>query len=1063
MLSAPAILALLVLALAALVVLARRVDALAAAGRDLSDNPLVYVLGLGVYATGWTYFGAVSDAVNRGPLYFAYYLGPVAGALIWWQVLRRLVRIKNEHHITSLADLLSARYGKSQAVAALATALAVVGTVPYVALQFRSILSTFAVLALEGEPDPAALGPWLGLAMALLLTAFTILFGIRHADPTRRHPGMMSAVAVMSLFKLAAMLALGLFAAASLPGDVAGAIARVRAAGNMPDLGAPGGQPYSLWATVFLLSLAASLTLPRQFHAAVVENARERHILTAMWGFPLYLLLLTVSVPLLALAGLSVGLPARQAHLFSLLLPLSTGQPLLALVAFLGGCAAAVSMVFVAAMTMTVMIANHLLLPLARFSPALAFFRRNILPCRWVAAGLYILAGYGCHLLLDEGYLLADFGFIAFAAVAQFAPALTAGLFWTRASRAGALWGLGLGAAVWAYTLVLPALCRADVLPLGLVTAGPLGLSWLRPEQLFGLSALPPLVQSVFWSLLANAGALTALSLAGTQGGRERLVSKEFVGVLTARETGTTPEQAVADIPLRRKSHRLAGVLRWYLPRGEALGIMAECEAECGLSGRQYISVLELAALRGRVEKRLAGIIGAASSSRVISEAPVFNLEESRALSQAYGGLLADLRITPEELRQGVDYYRERERLLAEHSAKLLEGIAEREREILRRRRVETALRQARRKYRGIVENALEGFYQCAEDGRIRDVNPAFLAVAGYPYVKTLKESVGAMQNLLADPTAWNALIMRLEGGGVVTDFETAVRRRDGELRWVRMNARLITRRDGSLAVDGSLQDITERKRAREEIIKLNAELEQRVVARTAELQAANRELEAFSYSVSHDLRQPLRSIDGFGQILEEDYKDKLDAEGRDYLGRIRRATQRMGALIDDILRLGQVTRIEMHREPVDLSAMAREILDGLAEQEPGREVRAVVAEGLTAKGDARLVRVLLENLIGNAWKFTRRTESARVEFGAGPDQPGGAASFFVRDNGAGFDMAYAGKLFGAFNRLHTQDEFEGTGVGLAIVARVANRHGGRAWAEGVPDEGATFRFTLGG
>ena len=291
--------------------------------------------------------------MNRGPLYFAFYLGPAAGALVWWQVLRRLVRIKNEHHITSLADLLSARYGKSQAVARPGHRPGRGGTpCPTWPSSSAPYLSTFAVLALEGEPDPAALGPWLGLAMALLLTAFTILFGIRHADPTRRHPGMMSAVAVMSLFKLAAHA--GPSASSrppACPGTWPGAIAQVRAAGNMPDLGGPGGVPYSLWATVLLLSLAASLVLPRQFHAAVVENARERHILAAMWGFPLYLLLLTVSVPILALAGLSAGLPARQAHLFSLLLPLSGGQPLLALAAFLGGCAASVSMVFVAAMT----------------------------------------------------------------------------------------------------------------------------------------------------------------------------------------------------------------------------------------------------------------------------------------------------------------------------------------------------------------------------------------------------------------------------------------------------------------------------------------------------------------------------------------------------------------------------------------------------------------------------------------------------------------------------------------------------------------------------------------
>ncbi len=1063
MFSPAALLAMLVLALASLVLLARRVDALAAGGRDPSDHPLVYALGLGVYATGWTFFGSVGDCLARGPLFLAIYLGPTAGALVWWQVLRRLAKLKDEHHITSVADLISARYGKSQAVAFLVSGLALVGTVPYVALQFRSILSTFNVLVSAGVQPEGAFRHVLGLSTAGLLIAFTILFGIRHADPTRRHPGMMSAVAVMSLFKLVAVLVLGFFAASTLSFDLADAARRAQTAGAFPSLGGTGGVPYSLWSAVLVLSLSASLLLPHQFHAAVVENARPAHIVTAMWVVPLFLLLLVAGAPILALAGFSAGLPVSQANVYSLLLPLSAGRPLLALLAFLGGCAAAVSMVCISAMTMTVMIANHWVLPLAQAVPVLGFLRRRILPCRWAIAALYILAGYGCHLLLDQGLMLADFGLIAFAAVTQFAPAALAGLFWIRANRTGALWGIGLGAVVWAYTLILPALARAEVLPMDLLLSGPWGLFWLKPEELFGLSVLPPLAQSLLWSLLANAGALTLCSLAGTQAGRERVVAQEFVGVLYGRETGVATDQAVADIPLRRKAHRLAGVLRWYLPRREALATVAQCEDECGLTGRQYISVLELSALRGRVEKHLAGIIGAASAGRVLAEAPVFSMEESRALSQAYGGLLAELRITPDELRQGVDYYRERERLQVEHSAKLLEGIAEREREIMKRRRIETALRQARRKYRNIVDNALEGFYQCSQDGEIRDANPAFLSILGYPYVKTLKATAGTMHNLLEDPAAWNSLLMRLDGSGVVKDFETVMRRRDGDLRWVRMNARLITRPDGSHQVEGSLQDVTDRKHSREEIIKLNAELEQRVSARTAELQAANRELEAFSYSVSHDLRQPLRSIDGFGQILEEDYKAVLGPEGRDYLSRIRRSTQRMGALIDDILRLGQVTRTEMTREAVDLSTLAREIVAELAERDPGRQVSVTIQDDLAAQGDPRLVRVLLENLLGNAWKFSSKTEGAEVVFGAEPGLLGEPTVYFVRDNGAGFDMAYATKLFGAFNRLHGQDEFEGTGVGLAIVQRVAHRHGGRAWADGVPGQGATFRFTLAG
>jgi light-regulated signal transduction histidine kinase (bacteriophytochrome) len=282
-----------------------------------------------------------------------------------------------------------------------------------------------------------------------------------------------------------------------------------------------------------------------------------------------------------------------------------------------------------------------------------------------------------------------------------------------------------------------------------------------------------------------------------------------------------------------------------------------------------------------------------------------------------------------------------------------------------------------------------------------------------------------------------------------------AGRRRDGSEFPVEISLSPMPTPDGML-VTSVIRDVTERRRIEEHVRTLNESLARRV----AELAAVNKELETFSYSVSHDLRAPLRSIDGFGQALLEEHAGQLDETAMDYLRRIRAATQRMGELIDDLLDLSRVTRREMRHEDVDLSALAAAVMAELTRADPGRPVKVHIAEGMRARGDPALLRLMLENLLGNAWKFTGRETPACIEVGV--ERDGDRLVYYVRDNGVGFDMAYADKLFGAFQRLHGATEFPGTGIGLATVQRIVFRHGGQVWAHSTVGQGATFFFTLG-
>ncbi|MFI5394164.1 MAG: PAS domain S-box protein [Candidatus Binatia bacterium] len=367
-----------------------------------------------------------------------------------------------------------------------------------------------------------------------------------------------------------------------------------------------------------------------------------------------------------------------------------------------------------------------------------------------------------------------------------------------------------------------------------------------------------------------------------------------------------------------------------------------------------------------------------------------------------------------------------------------------------------TERKRAELEYRTILQTASDGFWILDVQGNILDVNEAYCQLSGYGRAELLTRNVRYIEAVEGPSEITRKIRQVMETGH--GNFEVHHRCKDGRVLEIEISTNFREVSGGRFFV--FLRDITERKRVQEAIRTLNADLEQRVEERTAQLEAANKELEAFSYSVSHDLRAPLRAVDGFSALLLDRYRARLDAQGRHYLERVREGAARMDQLINDLLVLSRITRSDMHRQAVDLSALARTIAAELRKTQPERQVEFVIADGVVVQGDAGLLRAALENLLGNAWKYTGKHATAHIEFGT--CKRDGQPVYLVRDDGAGFDMAYVDRLFGAFQRLHATDEFEGTGIGLATVQRIIHRHAGRVWAEGAVDQGATFYFTLG-
>lgn len=618
--------------------------------------PLVYTLSLSIYCTAWTFYGAVGYAARSGLEFLTIYLGPTLIFVGWWLLLRKLVRIGRVQRVTSIADLISSRYGKSNGVGVIATLIAAVAATPYIALQLQSVTLSLGAFS-AGTPQDWSVegGNSTSLWVAIGLALFTILFGTRNLDANERHHGVVMAIAVEAVVKLVALLAVGIFVVWGLAGGPAAMLQAINTSPVAEWTLNPGR-----WTGLILLSAAAVLCLPRMFQVMVVENVDERHLATASWAFPLYLFAMSLFVVPIAVMGLAVLPAGSNPDLFVLTLPLASGQNELAMLAFLGGFSSATSMVIVASIALATMLSNHIVMPLWLWlRPTIAKpgdLRRVVLLSRRLSIAGIVGLGYAYYQLSGGSAALAAIGLISFVGAAQVLPAMLGGIFWRGATRVGAAAGMIVGAAVWAYALFLPSFGVDAVLSAAVFEQGAFGLSWLRPQALFGFEGMDPLMHAAYWSLALNTAAFCIGSLLSFPTPLERVQGVAFVNVFDEGADAPGWNRGSAN------AEDLLVVAQGILGEDAAQVLFRRAAQNQGKTGLLPDPTPDFI---GLLERELSGSVGAAAAHAMISQltgaAPV-SVEDLMALANENAQIMeysARLEAKSEELDRTARQLRE--------------------------------------------------------------------------------------------------------------------------------------------------------------------------------------------------------------------------------------------------------------------------------------------------------------------------------------------------------------------------------------------------------------------
>ncbi len=988
-------------------------------GRASRSRLLIYPLSLAIYCTSWTFFGSVGLASRTGFEFLTIYIGPILMIGLASPLIVRIVRLAKAQNITSIADFIAARYGKGQAVAAVVALIAIVGTVPYIALQLKAVSASLATILAHASPDSGVTQPMLGdiaLFVALSMATFAVLFGTRHIDATEHQDGLMLAVATESIVKLVAFLAVGAFVTFWMFGGpielFAQAVRRADTAEALARESRPG-----MFVAMTLLSVGAILLLPRQFHVCVVENNSEAEIKRAAWLFPAYLVLINLFVVPIAIAGL-LTFPAGRvdSDMFVLALPLSAGSDVMTVIAFLGGLSAATAMVIVESVALAIMASNDIVVPLVLkqregFIAKHANVGALLLTVRRVAIFAVLLLAYLYYRSAAEAQL-ASIGLLSFAAVAQLAPAFFGGLIWRRATARGAIAGMVTGILVWAYTLLLPSFADVGIIGERFLSDGPFGIGWLRPQSLFGLE-FAPLVHGVVFSLGLNVLAYLGFSLMRAPSSIERLQANVFV-----------PSQ-LAPTPSLRLWRSSVTVEELTTTIARYLGAERTRDSFDGFARSRSISLEPQSEanfeLVRHAEHLLASAIGAASSRFVLS----LLLRKRTVSTKAALKLLDDanaaihfnreiLQTALDHVRQGIAVFDKDLQLIC--SNRRFGDILDLPRELTQ---VGTRLDQI---VRFNAEHGADGLMSgAAIDARVTRY------LSGEPFLERVAER-GLVIEVRAN---------RLPDGGIVTTFTD-----------------ITPSVEAAEALERANETLERRVRERtEELTRLNSEL----VRAKADAEDANISKTRFLAAASHDILQPLNAARLYvTSLVERAGSGEMSA----LIGNIDASLEAVEEIFAALLDISRLDAGVMKPEftTVRVNDLLRQLEVEFAPLAREKGLRLVFVRcSASLRSDRRLLRRLLQNLVSNAIKYTPR---GRVVVGC--RRKGKELRVDVCDTGLGIPASKKRAVFQEFHRLDQGAKVaRGLGLGLSIVERIGRVLGHKVELASQPGRGSRFSVTV--